>query len=119
MVRSTWSALTSSYSAEDRALLAAYRELVASLDGVEERIHAKEIDFAVKRVFSSAYVKSHWLEVGIELTRVAAREPHLRSHFSSGSRTTMHRFTLSTAAQLTRLKPLLIESRDSVGPGFR
>jgi hypothetical protein len=119
MVRSTWDALVAGYSPDDVALLSAYRDLVGSLDGVEERVHAKEIDFAVKRVFTSAYVKSHWLEVGIELTRVAAGEPHLRAHFSSGSRTTMHRFTLSTAAQLKKLTPLLVESRDAVGPGFR
>jgi hypothetical protein len=119
MVRSSWSALTADYSEKDLALLTAYRELVSSLDGVEERVHSAEIDFAVKRVFTSAYVKSHWLEVGIDLTRQIDKRRYLRTSFASGSRVFTHRFTLSTITQLKTLRTLLVEARDTVGPGFR
>ena len=119
MVRSTWSSLTTSYSPDDLALLTAYRSLVGSLDGVSERIHTKEIDFALKRVFTSAYVKSHWLEVGIDLTRQLSGVDHLRTSFASTKTVFTHRFTLSSASQLGALRPLLVEARDTVGPGFR
>jgi len=119
MVRSTWAALVDGLSPSDVSLLTAYRDLVSSLDGVEERIHSAEIDFAVKRVFTSAYVKSHWLEVGIDLTRQLSSYKHLRTSFASTKTVFTHRFTLSSASHLSALKPLLVEARDTVGPGFR
>ena len=119
MVRSTWAALPATLSDEDAAMLTAYREQVGALDGVEERIHSAELDFAVKRVFTSAYVKSHWLEVGIDLTRELSRHKHLRTSFASTKTVFTHRFTLSSADQLPDLSELFVEARDTVGPGFR
>jgi len=118
LVRSTWAALTKGLSDDDLALLTAYRELVSSLDGVEERINSSDISFAVKRVFTSAYVKSHYLEVGIELTR-EAKHPQLRTSFATSKKVTMHRMTLTTLTQLKTLRPFIVEARDTVGPGFR
>ena len=119
MVRSTWAALTADLSPSDLAMLTAYRSLVAGLGDVEERIHSAEVDFAVKRVFTSAYVKSHWLEVGIDLTRQLGSHAHLRTSFASTKTVFTHRFTLSSAEQLAALRPLLVEARQTVGPGFR
>ena len=118
MVRSTWSGLTKGLSDDDLALLTAYREAVLELGDVEERVNSADISFAVARVFTSGYVKSHYLEVGIELTR-EAEHAHLRTSFATSKKVTMHRLTLTTVAQVKTLVPLLREARDTVGPGFR
>jgi len=118
VVRSTWAALTKGLSPDDLALLTAYREAVLALGDVEERINSADISFAVKRVFTSGYVKSHYLEVGIELLR-EAKHPHVRTSFATSKKVTMHRLTLTTVAQITTLEALLREARDTVGPGFR
>ncbi|TBN56155.1 hypothetical protein EYE40_01395 [Glaciihabitans arcticus] len=117
-MRSTWAALTEGLDDKDLALFTAYRELVTSLGEVEERVNSSEISFAVKRVFTSGYMKSHYLEVGIELLR-EAKHPQLRTSFATSKKVTMHRMTLTTVAQLHRLRPLLLEARDAVGPGTR
>jgi hypothetical protein len=118
VVRSTWSALTKGLDEKDLALFTAYRELVSSLDGVEERINSSDVTYAVKRAFTSGYMKSHYLEVGIELLR-EAKHPQLRTSFATSKKVTMHRMTLTTATQLKSLRPLIVEARDTVGPGFR
>jgi len=119
MVSATWDELVHGLDDEDRGKLEAYRKLVRSLGGVEERIHSAEIDFAVKRVFTSAYVKSHWLEIGIDLLREVTDHPHLRTSFASTKKVFTHRFTLASADQLKSLEDLLVEARDTVGPGTR
>ena len=118
MVRSTWAALTKGLSADDLALLTAYRETVLALGDVEERINSSDVSFAVKRIFTSGYVKSHYLEVGIELVR-EAEHAQLRTSFATSKKVTMHRLTLTSVAQVKTLVPLLREARDTVGPGFR
>ena len=117
MVRSTWAALTKGLSADDLALLTAYRETVLALGDVEERINSSDVSFAVKRIFTSGYVKSHYLEVGIELVR-EAEHAQLRTSFATSKKVTMHRLTLTSVAQVKTLVPLLREARDTVGPGF-
>lgn len=117
-MRSNWTALTKGLSDDDLALLAAYRETVLGLGDVEERINSSDVSFAVKRIFTSGYVKSHYLEVGIELLR-EAKHPQLRTSFPTSKKVTMHRITLTTVAQVKTLEPLLREARDTVGPGFR
>ena len=118
MVRSTWAALTEDLNDKDLTLFTAYRDLVNDIGGVEERVNSSEISFAVKRVFTSGYMKSHYLEVGIELLR-EAEHPQLRTSFATSKKVTMHRMTLTTLGQLRSLRSLLIEARDTVGPGTR
>ena len=118
MVRSTWAALTNGLDEKDRALFTAYRELVNEIGDCEERINSSDISFAVKRVFTSGYMKSHYLEVGIELLR-EAEHAQLRTSFATTKKITMHRMTLTTRTQLKSLRPLLKEARDTVGPGTR
>jgi len=118
VVRSTWAALTEGLNDKDLKLFTAYRDLVNGLGDVEERVNSSEISFAVKRVFTSGYMKSHYLEVGIELLR-EAEHPQLRTSFATSKKVTMHRMTLTTLSQLRSLRSLLIEARDTVGPGTR
>ena len=118
MVRSTWAALTKGLDEKDLALFTAYRDLVNDIGGVEERVNSSEISFAVKRVFTSGYMKSHYLEVGIELLR-EADHPQLRTSFATSKKVTMHRMTLTTITQLKSLRTLIVEARDTVGPGTR
>ena len=118
MVRSTWAALTKGLDEKDLALFTAYRDLVNDIGESEEHINSSDISFAVKRVFTSGYMKSHYLEVGIELLR-EADHPQLRTSFATTKKITMHRMTLTTHTQLKSLRALITEARDTVGPGTR
>ncbi|MDJ0314826.1 hypothetical protein [Arthrobacter sp. H35-D1] len=75
MATSSWSQLTADLDQEDLAKLTAFRDYCRSLPDVEERVHSAEIAYARKRTFASAYIKSHYLEVGIELLRAVADPP--------------------------------------------
>ena len=118
MVRASWSEFTKGYDARSLALIEAYRTLAAGLEGVEERIHSSEVSYARTRVFTSGYVKSHWLEIGVDLTREAAH-PLLRTSFASSKRTVMHRLTIGEPAQVDdSVLELLREAWETVGRGF-
>ncbi len=118
MVRSTWAALTAGLSSDDLALFEAYRAIPSALPGVEERVHATEVAFAVHRVFTSGYMKSHWLEISIDLLR-EADVPGLKMAFTTTKKVWTHRFTIGSADQLPPLKPLIVEACETVGPGTR
>ncbi|WP_062209360.1 DUF5655 domain-containing protein [Demequina oxidasica] len=119
MVRGSWEQLTGNLSEGDLALLTLYRDFCRSLDGVEERVHSAEVQYAVKRIFTSAYVKSHYLEIGLELLR-EAEHPKLRTAFATSKRVTMHRITLREEHEFDdALRELIDEARQTVGPGFR
>jgi hypothetical protein len=119
MVRSTWAKLTEGLSAQDLVVFTVFRKFCRGLEGSEERVHSAEVQYAVTRIFTSAYAKSHYLEVGVELLREAAH-PMLRTAFATSKRVTMHRVTLREPAQFDdALSDLIVEARDTVGPGFR
>ena len=133
MVSSNWAALTDGLSPEDQALLEHYRDTVMALDDadsrsakddaphpgrIEERVHATEVAFAVKRVFTSAHIKSHRLQLVIDLLR-EAEHPLLRATFHTTAKVITHRLDATTAAEIDSLVALLREARDTVGPGTR
>ncbi|MGV3713676.1 DUF5655 domain-containing protein [Pseudolysinimonas sp.] len=119
MVASTWEVLTEGLDADDLAKLTAFRDACRILGGVEERVHSSEIAFAGKRVFASAYIKSHYLELGIELTREVTR-PKPRTAFPTTKRFIMHRYSLRELEDFTpAIRKLLTESYETVGPGSR
>jgi hypothetical protein len=119
MVRSTWAALTADLSPADLALLTAYRDMCRKLEGAEEEVHASSIQYRMKRIFTSAYVKSHWLEIGVDLLR-EAKHPLLRTSFASTKKVFTHRLTLRSPDQVdASVRALLEEARDTVGPGTR
>jgi hypothetical protein len=86
-VRSTWKELTAGLSDEDLALFSLYRDFARELPDSTEEVHTSQVQHKRERIFTSGYVKSHYLEIGVELLRIAAHhasEP--RSPRRSGSR---------------------------------
>ncbi|MTD15338.1 hypothetical protein GIS00_15450 [Nakamurella sp. YIM 132087] len=119
MAASTWSAFTKGLDQHDLALIRHYRDVCRALPGAEERVHTSQVQYARKRIFTSAYVKSHYLEIGLELLRTA-EHPKLRTSFASSKKVTMHRITLRELDQFDdALVDLLRESCETVGPGLR
>lgn len=119
MAASTWNQLTSRLDQEDLAKLTAFRDYCRSLDDVEERIHSSEIAYARKRAFASGYIKSHYLELGIELRR-SVTDPKPRTSFATSKHVTMHRYSLRHLEQFDdAVRALIRESAETVGPGTR
>ena len=102
MVVAPWTELIVRLDDEDRAKLTAFRDFCRSLGSaehrVDERVHKTDIAFAVKRVFASAYVKSHYLEVGIELTRTVTT-PKPRATVAATKTRTLLRYSLRELSQ--------------------
>jgi hypothetical protein len=118
VVLSTWEALTSGLNDSDLKMLTTYRDACRTLDGVTEEVHSKQIQYKVRRVFTSAYVKSHWLEIGVDLLE-EVQHPLLRTVYPTSKRVFTHRFTLSKASQVREVMPFIRKSAQEVGPGFR
>lgn len=120
MAKSTWTKLTADLGKEDEALFTAYRDMCLGLGkDVEERVHATQVAYAVKRVFTSAYIKSHYLEIAVDLLR-EAEHPALRASFHTTKKVITHRLTVQEIDELDdQLRDLLVEPRDTVGPGTR
>jgi len=119
VVASTWEKLTAGLDDADLAKLTAFRDACRALGDVDERVHSSEIAFARKRVFASAYIKSHYLELGVELAREVT-DPRPRTSFPTTKRFTMHRYSLRELDDFTpAIRALLREAYDTVGPGSR
>jgi hypothetical protein len=113
MASSTWAALTTDLDDEDLEKLTAFRDYCRKLGSdVDERVHTSEIAFAVKRVFASAYIKSHYLEVGIDLPRVVS-SPKPRATVASTKTRTLHRYSLRELSGFDAgIKKLIREAYD-------
>ena len=118
MVRATWDELTAGLDDPDLALLTAFRDLCRDLPDTEERVSRTEVAYAVRRIFASAYVKSHWLEMAVHLRR-EVEHPRLRAAFATTSTVVTHRLTIGTLGELRSVVPLIEEAHDTVGPGAR
>lgn len=118
MVSASWDELIEGERPLHVEMLTAYRELVRSLPDVEERVSRTTLAFARKRSFTSAYVKSGYLEVAVDLLREAAHH-HLRTTLHTSKKVITHRLTLSAVSQVASLRDLVIEAADTVGPGTR
>jgi hypothetical protein len=118
MVRATWDELIADERPEHVVLLEAFRTHLRRIPDVEERVHRTEVAYARDRVFASAFVKSGWLEVAIDLLRTV-EHPQLRMAFATTKKVTTHRFTLGSPDQLASLDELFREAADTVGPGTR
>jgi|SRR5215210_8834377 len=118
-MRSTWEELTEGLSDGDLALLTVYRDFCRGLPEVEEQVHRTQVQYARRRIFTSGYVKSHRLEVGVELLREASH-PRLRTSLATSKRVTMHRITLREPSEFDEaLRELIAEACETVGPGLR
>lgn len=118
-MRSTWAKLTAGLNERDLALLSAYRAAALALPGTEERVHRTEVQYALARVFTSGYMKSHYLEIAVDLLR-EAQHPLLRAAFHTTKKVVTHRLTISDSDQLdASVRELLAEAHRTVGPGTR
>lgn len=119
MVASTWEQLVRDLSNADKVKLTAYRDFCRGLPDVEERVSSSQIAYAGTRIFTSAYVKSHYLELGIELLR-EVDDPRPRAAFPTSRRVTMHRYSLRRLEQFDEsMCSLIREAAQTVGPGLR
>ena len=98
MAAGTWQELIAGLDDEDRSKLTAFRDFCRSLGDVDERVHKTDIAFAVARVFASAYLKNHYLEVGIELTREVT-SPKPRATVAATKTRTLYRYSLRELSQ--------------------
>jgi hypothetical protein len=112
MVVAPWTELIVKLDDDGRAKLTAFRDFCRSLGPVDERVHKTDIAFAVKRVFASAYVKNHYLEVGIELTR-AVTTPKPRATVAATKTRTLYRYSLRELSQFdSTITDLIREAYD-------
>lgn len=119
MASSTWAERTGRLNDEDLAKLTAFRDFCRALPDMEERIHTSEVAYARTRAFTSGYIKSHYLELGIELLREVT-DPKPRTAFTTSKRVTMHRYSLRHLEQFDdAIRALIRESSEMVGPGTR
>lgn len=119
MAEATWAEFTAALSDDDVALLTAFCDRVRRIPEVREEVHRSLVQWRRSRIFASAYVKSHWLEVSIDLLR-EAQHPELRRSFASTKRVTTHHLTFRSIDQLdAALDDLLREAAETVGPGTR
>lgn len=119
MAASTWEQLTADLDDEDLAKLAAFRDFCRTIPDVEERVTSSQVAFARRRIFTSAYIKSRSLELGIELLRTVD-EPPPRVAFPTTKTVVMHRYSLRRLEQFDdRIRGLILEAADTVGPGTR
>jgi hypothetical protein len=118
MVRSTWEELTAPLSASDLELFETYRAFCLALPGTEERVHTTEVHFAVERIYTSGYLKSHHLELAIDLLREIDGE-HLRAAFRTTKAVITHRFTIDSLKEFETVEDAIREAHETVGPGLR
>lgn len=119
MATSNWDELTGGLDDDDLAKLTVFRDFCRGLPDVEERIHTSQVAYARLRVFTSGYIKSHYLELGIELLREVT-DPKPRTTFATSKRVTMHRYSLRHFKQFDdAIRALIREAAETVGPGTR
>ena len=118
MALSTWNEFSAALTDDDIALLERLREFAMSHDGVTESVKRTEIAWSRQRIFTSAYVKSHWLEIGVDLTEEVSH-PLLRTVYPTSKRIFTHRFTLSKASEVRSVMKFIRKARKDVGPGFK
>ncbi|WP_139416042.1 DUF5655 domain-containing protein [Agromyces laixinhei] len=119
MAEASWHELTGDLDDDDLAMITAFRRFCRGLPDVEERVHTSEVAYAGARVFASGYIKSHYLELGIELLREVT-DPKPRTSFATSKRVTMHRYSLRHPEQFDdAIRALIREASETVGPGTR
>ncbi len=119
MATEHWEEFTDGLDGEDLAKIRAFRDFCQTLPDVEERIHSADVTYARKRSFTSADIKSHYLEIGIELQRTVTN-PKPRTSFSTSKKVIMHRYSLRQLEDFDgSIRDLIIEAAETVGPGTR
>ena len=115
MTSATWEQLTAPLDADDLAKLTAFRDFCRGLPGVEERVHATQVSYARRRVFASAYVKSHYLELGIDLLR-EVEDPRPRATVPVSKTVWLNRYSLRELDRFDdTMRALIREAAETVG----
>jgi len=103
----------------DLELLNAYRTAALDRPDVEERVHKTEVQYVRQRIFTSGFVKSHRLEIAVDLLR-SVEHPLLRGAFHTTKKVITHRFTISQIDELDGdIVDWVAEAHDTVGRGTR
>lgn len=119
MVESTWPEFTATMTPDDLELVEAFRGMALTLPGTMERVHRTEVQFRLDRVFAVAFIKSHRLEIAIDLLREVGH-PLLFAAFPTTKKVVTHRLTITDPSQLDdSIGQLLAEAHSTVGPGTR
>ena len=119
MAASNWDELTGGLADDDLAKITVFRDFCRGLPDVDERIQTSQVAYARVRVFTSGYIKSHYLELGVELLREVT-DPKPRTTFATSKRVTMHRYSLRHLEQFDdAIRALIREASETVGPGTR
>ena len=119
MVESTWEKYSAGFTDADVALVERMRSFIEPLDGVTEHVTSSQIAWKRTRTFATGYVKSHYLEISIDLTRTDDH-PRLKEAFHTTKKVVTHRFTIHSLDELDgSIKKLVREAWETVGPGFR
>ena len=89
------------------------------MPGVTEKVSRTEVAYLVARQFTSAFLRSHRLELAIHLLR-AVDHPLLRERFLTTNRVMTHRLAIERLDQIDDdLVALIDEARGDVGLGTR
>ena len=95
------------------------RDACRAIPGSAERVHRTEISFALVRSFATAYVKSHYLELGVYLNR-QVESPRPRATIAVSKTVWLHRYSLRRVEQFVEtMRALIAEAAATVGPGAR
>ena len=97
---------------EERAALRRVSGLSTELEDVTE------VAYAGRRIFASAFVRSHRLEPAIHLLR-QVDHPLLRMAFPTTNRVVTHRLHAETPEEVRSLLPLIVEAHETVAGGTR
>lgn len=119
MAEATRDEFSAGFSDDDLALVERWREIAGAFDDGHEQIHRTEIRFVRDRHYASAFVKSHRLEIAVDLLRQAPH-PLLLKAFRTTRRVITHRLTIERLEQLdASIEELVAEAYETVGPGTR
>lgn len=119
MTLATWEELTFNLNEDDLSILTRYRQLCHSVGPSVERISRSEISFSRERVFSSGFMKSHRLEIAIDLLRPVTHKAVI-AVFHTTKRVITHRLTLCSIDELdASIRDMLQDAYDTVGLGHK
>lgn len=97
----------------------AFRATTSDLEESAETVNPTEVRWKRQRTFAVAFVKSHRLEVAIDLLR-RVDHPLLRNSFNTTKKVITHRLTLERVDHVDdTITALVHEAYDTVGPGTR
>jgi uncharacterized protein DUF5655 len=119
MVLVSWDRFTEGLSHQDVELLDLFRNAAMAFDGVTERVHRTEVQYVRTRIFAAGFVRSHRLEIAVDLLR-RAEHPLLRSSFPTTQQVLTHRLKISSIGEFdASVLALLQEAHETVGSGSR